>query len=212
MIKKMMIVVAFSLVVAGARAQTRARVGLCLGLNESSYRESFQSSEFTSDWKTGVHAGLFGELPLSRRFSLEADLLYSQKGGVDPGDSMAPKITLRLNYLDLPVLLDFYLTPRLAIEAGPEMGLLLAARAHSGNYTATIHDVYRSFETGVAGGVFYQLPGGVSVGLRYVQGFKPITKTLQFTDFSGNQIGTAAVGNNRTAQLTVHYTLWQRKG
>ena len=210
--RKLLIVTVLSLAVLGARAQARARAGLCLGLNESSYKESYQSNEFTSDWKTGLHAGVFGELPLSGRFGLEADLLYSQKGGVDPGDTTVPKITLRLNYLDLPVLVNFYITPKLAVQAGPEIGLLLVSRAHSGDYTATIHDVYRSFELGVAGGVFYQLPRGFSVGVRYIQGFKPITKTIQFTDFSGNLIGSAAIGNNMTAQLTVHYTLWQKKG
>ena len=210
--KQLLLIVAFSFLVAGARAQMRARFGICAGLNESSYKESFESEEFTSNWKTGLHAGVFGELPLSRRFGLEADLLYTQKGGVEPADSLAPQITLRLNYLDLPVLLNFYLTRRLAIQAGPEIGLLLVARAHSGDYTATIHDIYRSFEMGVTGGIFYQLPRGFSVGVRYIQGFKPITKELSFTDFSGNLLGRASFGNNMTAQLTVHYTLWQRKG
>lgn len=168
--------------------------------------------EYTSDWKTGLHAGVFGELPLSRRFALEADLLYSQKGGVEHEPNNGPEIALRLNYLDLPVLLSFYVTRRFAVQAGPEIGLLLVSRAHSGNYTATVHDVYRSFETGVAGGIFYQLPRGFSVGVRYIQGFKPITKELTFTDFNGNLLGKASIGNNMTAQLTVHYTLWQRKG
>jgi len=210
--KNLVIVLVLSLAVLGARAQAKARVGLCLGLNESSYKESFQSNEFTSDWKTGLHAGVFGELPLSGRFGLEADLLYSQKGGVDPGDTSMPKISIRLNYLTLPVLLNFYITPKLAVQAGPEIGLLLVARAHSGDYTATVHDVYRSFETGVAGGIFYQLPRGLSVGVRYIQGFKPITKPLQFTNSLGGQVGVVSIGNNRTAQLTVHYVLWQKKG
>lgn len=131
---------------------------------------------------------------------------------MDPGDTSIPKITLRLTYLDLPVLLNFYITPKLAVQAGPEIGLLLASRAHSGDVTATVHDIYRSFEKGVVGGIFYQLPRGCSVGIRYIQGFKPIKKPLQFTNYLGDQVGVASIGNNMTMQLTVHYTFWQKKG
>ena len=192
--------------VVGARAQG-FRFGLSGGLNESAY----SWVGYTSGWKTGLHAGVFGEVLFSRRIGIEVDVLYSQKGGHNPADSNVAEYTQRFNYLTLPVLFSLHLTHRLMVQAGPEIGLLLAASVHSGNSAASDKGTFRSFDKGVAGGVFYQLPKGFEVGIRYIQGFKPISKVIYFTDFSGNLLGSGSFGNNMTAQLTVHYTLFQRK-
>ena len=203
--RKLTMCFVLSLMIMGARAQG-FRFGLSGGLNESAY----SWVGYTSGWKTGIHAGVFGEVLLSRKIGIEADLLYSQKGGHYNPDSSFD-YTQRLNYLTLPVLFNLHLTHRLIVQAGPEIGLLLAANAHSGSNTASDKGAFRSFDKGVGGGVFYQLPKGFEVGIRYIQGFKPISKVLYLTDFNGNLIGSGSFGNNMTAELTVHYTLWQRK-
>ena len=203
--RKLTMCLVLVLMVVGARAQG-FRFGLSGGLNESAY----SWDGYTSGWKTGIHAGIFGEVLLSRKIGIEADLLYSQKGGHYNPDSSFD-YTQRFNYLNLPVLFNFHLTHRLVVQAGPEIGLLLAAGAKSAAGVYNNKQLYRSFDKGVAGGVFYQLPKGFDVGIRYIQGFKPISKVLYLTDFNGNLIGSGSFGNNMTAQLTVHYTLFSRK-
>lgn len=183
--------------IAGLRAQVS--VGLAGGLNVSSYT----SYNFTSDWKAGLHAGGYVEIPLSRKFALEADLLYSQKGGNYTVGS-AGQYTQRLNYLSLPVLLGYRVTGKLSLQAGPEVGLLLSDMIHSNGGTFDPH-AYRSFDKGLAFGAVYQLPAGFAIGLRYVAGFAPITKTMNFTDFDGNLLGSGSYGSNRAFQLTLRW-------
>jgi hypothetical protein len=197
--RKQSFFILFSLILFSAVARAQISVGLAGGLNVSSYT----SYKFTSDWKTGLHAGGYVEIPLSRRFALEADLLYSQKGGEYTVGS-AGQYTQRLNYLSLPVLLEYHVTSKFSLEAGPEIGLLLSDKIHSNGGTFDPHS-YRSFDKGLAFGAVYRLPAGFAVGLRYVAGFAPITKTMDFTDFNGNLVGTGTYGTNRTFQLTLRW-------
>jgi hypothetical protein len=153
--KKLTLLLALSTIVTFARAQAKLRLGVSAGLNETAYN----LYTLHSDWKSGLHAGIFGELPVAKKIGIEADLLYSAKGGSQHSESGVPSSSERLNYLSLPI-----------------------------------------------------LPAGFSFGIRYVQGFKPITKELTFSDVNGNTLSSGTYGNNLAAQLTVHYTLRQPKG
>ncbi|HWB92481.1 MAG TPA: porin family protein [Puia sp.] len=206
--KKLTLLLALSTIVTFARAQAKLRLGVSAGLNETAYN----LYTLHSDWKSGLHAGIFGELPVAQKIGIEADLLYSAKGGSQHSESGVPSSSERLNYLSLPILCNFHLTNRFTVQAGPEISVLLSASYHSGNYSGATHGLFRSFDSGIAAGIFYDLPAGFSVGIRYIQGFKPITKELTFSDVNGNTLSSGAYGNNMAAQLTVHYTLRQSKG
>jgi hypothetical protein len=197
--RKQSFFILFSLLFLSAAVRAQVSIGLVGGLNVSSYT----SYKFTSDWKVGLLAGGYVEIPLSRRFALEADLLYSQKGG-NYTVGGAGQYTQRLNYLSLPVLFEYHVTSKFSLEAGPEVGLLLSDKIHSNEGTFDPHS-YRSVDKGLAFGAVYRLPAGFAVGLRYVAGFAPITKTINFTDFNGNLPGTGSYGNNRTFQLTLRW-------
>ena len=188
-------------------SRSQVKFGVMGGLNTSAY--TFLGT--TSDWKAGIHAGIFAQAPIHGGFGLEADLQYSQKGGHMVEDSENIRYTLRLNYLTLPVLLTYHVSHAFYIQAGPEIGLLLAASDHYPGGSTDVKQYYRSFDKGIAFGAGYQFLMGLGFGVRYIAGFKPVSQAIYLTSNSGASLGTIeGAGNNSTLQVSAYYTIPRR--
>lgn len=111
------------------------RFGLQAGLNYSS---------IVGDLTEGIkfrfsgHGGIVMESEFSRKFTLQAAVLYSsqgfqfssdlqvlQSGPSDPFDENDFRTNVQLNYLTVPVLGKFALNDRLDVAFGPQFGFLL---------------------------------------------------------------------------------------
>jgi hypothetical protein len=69
------------------------------------------------------------EIPLAKNFSIQPELLYAQQG---TKISLSYEVTnshyksnLDLNYLNIPVMLKYYVLKGLTVQAGPQIGILL---------------------------------------------------------------------------------------
>lgn len=137
--------------------------------------------------KTGFHLGLVAELSLSENFSIQPEVLYSAQGakaeGSDTWEGMTETwdYTYNLDYINIPVLAKYYVTPSLNIHAGPQMSLLINSQAE-GEYTydgvtesesMDLEDV-KSLDFALAAGVGYQLNMGVFFNARYNVGLSNI--------------------------------------
>ena len=171
-----------------AAGQLVPSFGLKAGLNVSSITgNNITGLDFKS--RASFNAGVMADLPFSDLLSFHPELLYSQKGAKFNGsleeDNMLVSVTgsLRLHYLDLPLLLRLK-TNGFFFEAGPQLGYLLGvkqeARADAlglgslGSYSDTNLDGYRRLDVGYVVGLGYQLPQGLELGLRYNGGFSDI--------------------------------------
>jgi hypothetical protein len=95
--------------------------------------------------KAGLHAGVYASALLSKDFSLASELLYSNKG-VKAGNR------INLNYINLPVLIQYNLSQKSLIEGGPEIGYLFSARSRYGNLSNTWNN---KLDVGFDAGVQY---------------------------------------------------------
>ena len=97
-------------------------------------------------------------------FSFEPGLI--KKGWIsNKKDDNENKIGLQ--YLQLPILSDFYLTDNLYFSIGPEMNYLLTAKNKSSYGTEKITDLNRKFElSGVISGA-YKIFDNLDIGVRY---------------------------------------------
>src|SRR5688572_7545361 len=77
------------------------RYGIKAGLNASTFHYGFTNDD--PDFRSGVNAGIFSQLPLTDKLQLQAELIYSVKGHKIEGPFY--KESLGLNYINLPVLL-----------------------------------------------------------------------------------------------------------
>ncbi|WP_271424869.1 porin family protein [Aequorivita sinensis] len=125
--------------------------------------------------KTGFQAGIFAGVKFTDKVGIQADVLYSQQGAeFDYGK-------FDLNYVNVPVVLKYYLVQGLNIQAGPQFGFILdddiyvdVLGANSIKANAEKSDV-----SGIVG-AGYDFPFGVRLDARYNFGLSDVSKTDGF--------------------------------
>ena len=111
---------------AGGVSTTRAQ-GVRIGLKGgASYSTVVGQNVVGAAYKWGFHGGILLNFKLNDRFSLQPEVLYSQKGTREDNSSTR----INLNYVDLPVMLR--VAPGIGglfLEAGPQVGYLAGSDA-----------------------------------------------------------------------------------
>ena len=137
------------------------------------------------DVVTSFNFGVVSEIPISEKFSFQPELMYSGQGyGFNDN-------TVELSYLNVPLMGKYYVTKGLSVEAGPQIGFLLAAK----NEKTNVKDSFNTVDFGVNFGLGYKLDNGLNFGLRY---------NLGLTDIN-NVANSSSKNQNRTIQLSIGY-------
>src|SRR5690606_28120677 len=106
-------------------AQEFVYFGVKGGVNFSSFTGDGYDDFVDPEERTSFHLGLLAEIPLSDRFSIQPEVLYSGQGYDIASRDGADDVELQLDYINVPVLAKFYLFNRFSIEAGPQIGFLV---------------------------------------------------------------------------------------
>ena len=150
------------------------------------------------DSRSGFYAGLFTHIHLSPQFALQPELLYSQKGtsNIDLGVVDAD---LKLDYLSIPVMVQYMFDNGFRIEAGPQLGFLLNAKLDAGADEEDVKDDFKSVDFGIGAGLGYiHVPSGFGVNARYNLGLTNISES------------DAVESNNRGFQIGLFYQFTHR--
>lgn len=106
-------------------AQESVYFGAKGGLNFSNFSGDGFSGFDDGKTRTTFHLGLLAEVPLSERFSVQPEVLYSAQGfdiaRIDDGKD----VEHQLDYITVPVMAKFYVMKGLALEAGPQFGFVV---------------------------------------------------------------------------------------
>lgn len=172
-----------------ATANAQARIGLKAGASLTNFTGSDVSGVSS---KFGAHGGLVANFAFSDALSVQPEVLFSMKGAQNPDDS---KDKLNLNYIDVPVMLQ-YNADGLFFEAGPQIGFLASAKSTDGTNDVDVKEAFKSVDFGYAVGLGYKLETGPMIGLRYNGGI-----TSAFKDV----FGTSVKAHNSAFQLYVGY-------
>lgn len=106
-------------------AQESVQFGAKGGVNFSSFSGDGYDDFVDPEERTSFHVGLVAEIPVSERFSIQPEVLYSGQGYDIADVSDGDDIEFQLDYINVPVLAKFYLIEGLSIEAGPQVGFLV---------------------------------------------------------------------------------------
>ncbi|WDF65322.1 porin family protein [Flavobacterium sp. KACC 22763] len=211
--KKSKLIICALLMCASAMAQTeKVKLGVKAGLNISSL--SFDENELDSSSKTGFTAGLMAEIPLAKNFSVQPELLYSQQGMKlsysDPEvQNSNYKSTIALNYLNIPVMLKYYVVKGLSIQAGPQVGILLKANnkyqdnflGYDNHEKMDLKDYSNGVDASVNFGLGYQFKdkfyADARYNLSYTNVFKDVTANTNYIINSDMK--------NKVFQITIGY-------
>lgn len=208
-----MLVLCTLLVCATITAQTeKVKIGIKAGLNIASL--TFDENELESSQKTGFTAGIMAEIPLAKNFSVQPEVLYSQQGmkfsysDIDVANS-SYKSTINLNYLNIPVMLKYYVLKGLSVQAGPQIGILLKSNnkyqdnflGYDNHENYNLSDYTNAFDTSVNLGLGYQFKDKFYVDLRYNISYSDVFKEA---NSNGNYVINSDM-RNRVFQITIGY-------
>ncbi|HEX7903125.1 MAG TPA: porin family protein [Chitinophagaceae bacterium] len=123
------------------------------------------------DTKVGFHAGGLAHIHVSRHFAIQPELMYSTQGG-KVGD-----FKLKLNYINLPVLVQYMINDGFRLQTGPQIGFRTSAKSELGDVTIDRKSEYKSVDFAWTFGAGYLFPEGIGIDARYNLGISDITET-----------------------------------
>jgi hypothetical protein len=158
------------------------KLGIKGGINFSEINWVNSKNKFKT---TDFNVGFMAEIPISKKFSFQPELLYSGQGGS----------SINLSYLNAPLIGKYYVTKGLSIEAGPQVGYLLSAKTDDRN----IKSSFNKFDFGANFGLGYRFNNGLNFGVRYNLGLTKINNTSTVSQYSNIK------NRNQVFQITVGY-------
>jgi len=174
--------------VATADAQN-INIGTKIGLNSYSINND---SGPGLDSRIGIHAGLLGHIHLNSQFALQPEIVYSMQG------AKIDNTEFKLDYINIPVIVQYMFDNGFRIQAGPQLGFLVNAKAED-NSSADIKDNYKSIDAGLSFGVGYvHTLTNFGIDARYNLGLTDISESSNVESTNrGFQIGIFYLFNHR---------------
>ena len=111
----------------------------------------------------------------SAKWGLAIQPGFIQKGGRDKRSD--GYVRYNLNYIQLPVLFNYYFADKFYLSIGPELSYMMSAKVRSKDNSVDITDWYdRRTELSGLAGINYKITDKLAVGLRYNHGLTYIYK------------------------------------
>jgi hypothetical protein len=153
------------------------RLGVKAGVNIA----KVQGKTFRDEFRYGYHLGGFGEIGLGERFAIQPEVLFNQYQ--TRVDSSFKKIysnaldfsnyqDVKLNYLSIPLLLNYKVGSLLTLQAGPQVGILVD---QSKNLLQNGGEAFKSGDFAMLGGAVINL-GKLRLSGRYFVGLNNISE------------------------------------
>ncbi len=203
--KKLFVMAALVLSSVGAFAQYQGgefTIQPKVGLNATS------TTAEKGKFKAGFVGGVEGEYHINKLIGLSAGVLYSQEGAkFEKSDlGLNDDLIFKMNYINVPILANFYVANGLAVKAGVQAGFKVSAKAKCGNAEYDLNDAQLSIsgiKTGFdAESVNISIPVGISyeyanfcLDARYNIGVSDALKTETKVG------GVTATNNNSSSQV-----------
>ncbi|HUP12420.1 MAG TPA: porin family protein, partial [Niastella sp.] len=97
-------------------AQNEPKFGIRGGLNVAATNNTVTGQTGS---KAGLHAGFIAHVHLTPQISLQPEIYYSNQGG------KSGNTNLNLNYINVPVLVQYNFDNGFRLQTGPQIGLLV---------------------------------------------------------------------------------------
>lgn len=180
------------------------KIGIKGGVNLSNLYVNDVKDE---NMKVGYNFGLYAKIPVVKGFSIQPELLYTSKGAKLSYDNAfgTGEYRFNLNYIELPVLAVFNVTPNLNLHAGGYASYLTSANIknldkNEGEITDVANlktDNFNRIDYGLVGGIGLDIQN-FTIGARYNYGLREVGKSGsiagQLTKDSKNSVISLFVG------------------
>lgn len=149
------------------------------------------------DNKIGYHVGLLGHIHVNDFFAVQPEILYSTQGAQYKVNNETTNFNL--SYINVPVLFQYMFDNGLRLQAGPQVGILIAAKSKTGSTTIDYKDMIKPIDLALSIGAGYIFPPvGLGIDVRYNLGLNNINETGDVKSTNrGLQLGLFYIFGNK---------------
>ncbi|MRJ07706.1 PorT family protein [Ornithobacterium rhinotracheale] len=173
--------IAFSGIVGlNAQSMESLQIGARAGYNYSTLRGD-TANDVDTKGLSGYHVGMFVEVPVTERFSIQPEVQYSTQGAKWEGSFLGVKgeKKLKTQYINVPILAKVYVADGFNLQVGPKLGFLTGATFETsgsniplfGKVGVTKDDDFNKkmgkVDFGLVFGAGYKTPVGLTIDARY---------------------------------------------
>jgi hypothetical protein len=164
---------------AGILLTQAAMAQIDLGVKAGANITKVEGRSFKDEFRYGYLLGGFAEISLGKKLSLQPEVIFNQfqtrtdtafKSIYQNAFNSATSGDVKLNYLSIPVLLNYKLGSALSLQAGPQFGILLD---QDKNLLQNGENAFRSGDLSLLGGATLKL-GKIRLNGRYAVGLNNI--------------------------------------
>lgn len=148
------------------------------------------------DMRTSFHLGLVAEIPFATNFYFGPEVLYSSQGAKVNEDGFDG--SFKLDYVQIPLMLKYYVGPGFSLEAGPQIGFLASSEVETEGVSVNMDDYFSSFDFGANLGLGYKFANSMFLQGRYNLGLSNIWDSEEF-DSGDSEL------KNSVIQLSIGY-------
>ncbi|MEP7109874.1 MAG: porin family protein [Ferruginibacter sp.] len=129
-----------------------------LGIKGGANVNKLSGKSFNDEFSFGYHLGGFAEIGLGKKFSIQPEVLFnqfkqdtsSQFKAIYNGLLSSSRSNIKLNYLSIPLLLNFKASNILSLQVGPQYGILMDQNQ---NLLQNGKDAFKKGDFSMLGGV-----------------------------------------------------------
>ncbi len=151
-----------------------------LGIKAGANITKVDGKSFSEEFRYGYHLGGFVEIGLGEKFAIQPEVLFNQyntradttfKSVYQNAVDFENYQDVKLNYLSIPIMLNYKLGSLVTLQAGPQFGILIA---QDKNLIQNGREAFSSGEFSLAGGAQLNL-GSLKLGGRYFVGLNNVS-------------------------------------
>ena len=189
--KKVFVLIAAAIVSMSAMAQVQ--FGAKAGVDMT----NFWGEDADHGMKLGYQVGLMMEYKFNPHFAIAPEVVFAAQGGKTKaldfdwnGHDLDLKTTdckFTTNYINVPVMLKYYVSPSFSIDFGPQVGFNVYNKASIGDHDAIdLKEVTNTVDFGVGLGGTYNLTDNAFVQARYTMGMTNVFDIDDSHEKNGN--------------------------
>lgn len=175
--KKVFVLIAAAIVCMSASAQVQfgGKVGFDL--------TNFWGSDVEHGMKPSYQVGLMMEYKMSPKFAIAPEVVFASQGGkykvLDLNFfnlDIEKTVTFNTNYINIPVMLKYYVTPSFSVDLGPQLGVNVYSKysIEGVDDAIDVKDNTKTVDFGVGLGGTYNLTNNAFVQARYTMGMTKV--------------------------------------
>ena len=156
-------------------SQAQVQYGLKAGANFYTFGgDEVENEDLNS--KFGLHIGGLVNFSVSEKFKVQPELVFSIQGSKQTDGT--DELNWNFNYLNIPIMAQFYVSNVFFLETGPQIGFNLKAeiKDEESGTTFDLDDEIKSTDISWGLGAGYKTASGFGFGARYNLGLSSIAE------------------------------------